>query len=146
MSAPPRWLRTVVVGGYQFLRLPVADQWLLAQAALTLAAMKLALRWLPLRLTQRTLAKVGRLRSPFGLGSLERSVWAVSTAGALVPGGSNCLVRALTLQTLLAQRGVVTEVRIGFAQESGRLVEGHAWLELEGHVILGDLTDLERFM
>lgn len=40
----------------------------------------------------------------------------------------NCLVRSLTLWTLLRRRGVHTDLRVGFRKRSGR-IEGHAWLE-----------------
>lgn len=146
---PFRWLRG---SARRFFRLSGADRRLLLYAVCGLAAVKVALRCLPLQVTQRALAHVGRLRerpvSPKPrehVQALERSVWAVSTASGLVPGGGNCLVRALTLQTLLARYGVVTEVQFGFARAKSGTVEGHAWLTHRGRVLIGDLTDLERF-
>lgn len=146
LSQPPRF-RTLRVLLIRFLRLSPEDRWLRLQAVSTLAAVKLALRCLPLRVTRRALTRLGKRRKPSSAPPWvqERAVRAVATASGLVPGGSNCLARALTLQTLLARRGVVTEVRIGFARAQSGAMEGHAWLMHEDCVIIGDLDDLERF-
>jgi hypothetical protein len=45
--------------------------------------------------------------------------------------GGNCLVRSLTLWTMLLRRSLSTELRVGFRKRDGR-IEGHAWLEHEG--------------
>jgi hypothetical protein len=42
-----------------------------------------------------------------------------------------CLRRALTLQKLLAQRHVATELKIGVQKENGQF-SAHAWLEYQG--------------
>ncbi len=145
MSVPP--FQTLKVRVRRFLELASVDRWLLIQAACTLIAVRLALRFLPLRVTRDVLAQLSKHLRPVGAPpkAQERMIWAVYTAGTLVPGGGNCLVRALTLQTLLTQRGIVSELRIGFARADGETVEGHAWLTYEGRVIMGDIVDLERF-
>jgi hypothetical protein len=45
--------------------------------------------------------------------------------------GGNCLVRSLTLWSILLRRGLPTDLRVGFRKRAGR-IEGHAWLEHEG--------------
>ena len=45
--------------------------------------------------------------------------------------GGNCLVRSLTLWTMLLRRGVSTDLRVGFRKRNEK-IEGHAWLEHEG--------------
>jgi hypothetical protein len=42
--------------------------------------------------------------------------------------GGNCLVRSLTLWTMLLRRGVPTDLRVGFRRRD-REIQGHAWLE-----------------
>ena len=42
-----------------------------------------------------------------------------------------CLRRALTLQKMLAHRGIATELKIGVRKEAGQL-SAHAWLEYQG--------------
>ena len=39
-----------------------------------------------------------------------------------------CLVRSLTLWTILLRRGLSTDLRVGFRKRQGK-IEGHAWLE-----------------
>jgi hypothetical protein len=41
-----------------------------------------------------------------------------------------CLVRSLTLWTILARRGVEVSLRVGFRKRDGKF-EGHAWVEYE---------------
>ncbi len=56
----------------------------------------------------------------------------------VTPRGSNCLVRALATQTMLARYGYLSELKIGVRKsEDGRLA-AHAWLESAGGVIIGD--------
>jgi hypothetical protein len=43
----------------------------------------------------------------------------------------SCLVRSLSLWTMLLRRGVHTDLRIGMRRSSNTM-EGHAWLEVEG--------------
>ena len=45
--------------------------------------------------------------------------------------GGNCLIRSLTLWTILLRRGLATDLRVGFRKRDNR-IEGHAWLEYEG--------------
>jgi hypothetical protein len=45
--------------------------------------------------------------------------------------GGTCLVRSLTLWTMLLRRGVRTDLRVGFRKRDDS-VEGHAWLEYDG--------------
>jgi hypothetical protein len=68
-------------------------------------------------------------RSEFATGDLVgmacRAQKRVSrTAGILGP----CLVRSLTLWTILTRRGVEVSLRVGFRKRDGKF-EGHAWVE-----------------
>ncbi len=99
-------------------------------------------------------AKLGRLLSRFerthpkaanGSADVDRIVWAVSAAGRVVPGGKPCLPLAMASQWLLRRRGFVTDLRIGVMRgDSGRL-EAHAWVELNGRILIGQTPSLERF-
>lgn len=71
-------------------------------------------------------------------------VHAVDRAARVLPGNPNCLVRSLTVWTMLAARGVAGELRFGARREGGR-TEAHAWVEVDGRVI-NDTPDVgERF-
>lgn len=45
-----------------------------------------------------------------------------------------CLRRALTLQKMLAQKGIATEIKIGVHKDDSQL-SAHAWLEYEGRTL-----------
>ena len=55
-----------------------------------------------------------------------------------------CLRRALTLQRLLAKRGISTELKIGARKDNGQL-NAHAWIEYKGQTIGESEEITERF-
>lgn len=69
-------------------------------------------------------------------GSVEsdKLVWAVQATSPYVLG-STCLTNALTGQVLLSRNGYPSTLRIGVMNEAQ--FEAHAWLEMEGEVVLG---------
>ena len=69
---------------------------------------------------------------------------AVLVSGRYVDDAT-CLVRAFAGQIMLARRGFPSEVKIGVAFTSEKALEGHAWVEFEGKVIIGYLPDLDRY-
>ena len=70
--------------------------------------------------------------------------WAVRAAARRVPKAS-CLTQSLALETLLLQAGHPAELRIGVARGAAGGFEAHAWVELDGQVMIGRLPDLHRF-
>jgi hypothetical protein len=132
-----------------FLDLPATDRILLLQAIATVVAIRLALMLLPFERTRRILARFARpALKPrhLALDVPERVVWAVTTASQVLPGdAASCLVKALTAQLLLGRRGFSTQLHIGFAKDKQGAVEGHAWLEWQGRIVIGDNVDLARF-
>lgn len=60
-------------------------------------------------------------------------------------GGNGCLVRAVAVALLLNRRRYPIQVRVGCRSNSGGM-EAHAWIEVDGRVIVGDLPDLETFV
>jgi hypothetical protein len=76
---------------------------------------------------------------------VRRVVWAVERSSQLMPGGAKCLAKALTTYLLLGRRGYPPELRIGVAKSEAGALEAHAWVEVNGQVIMGNLPDLVRF-
>jgi Transglutaminase-like superfamily len=120
-----------------FLALPPAERRLIVAAAGLLAGIRIGLWVLPFRSVHGAIRALGhRPWSRDGSGPpVERIVWAVGAADRLVPR-TTCLVRALAAQALLARRGHASQLRLGVAG-SGRSFEAHAWLERDGHVLIG---------
>jgi hypothetical protein len=66
-------------------------------------------------------------------------------ASRAIPGGHNCLVRALTAKDLMSRRGIPSVLHIGVTRDDARGVEAHAWLEWQGRVLVGRVENLARF-
>lgn len=91
-------------------------------------------------------ARVGRLAKTPADSRLtcRQVVHAVDRAARALPGNPNCLVRSLTVWTMLTARGVASELRFGARREGGR-TEAHAWVEVDGQVINDSPDVSERF-
>lgn len=54
-----------------------------------------------------------------------------------MPGGRNCLARALAAELMLGRYGYSSQLKIGVAKTPSGEFEAHAWLESEGRVLIG---------
>ncbi len=127
-------------------RATVHDTWLLLEAGVALATIKAGLTVLSVGRTRRLLAFLTRLRlAGSDTRRPERITLAVKKATARLPGIYSCLVRALAAQLLLERRGFVTQLQIGFVRSPQGAVEGHAWLQCEERIVIGDDLDLAQF-
>lgn len=70
--------------------------------------------------------------------------WAVRATARRLPEAW-CLTQALALEALMSESGLRPDLRIGVARNADGAFEAHAWVEFEGHVVIGALPDLERF-
>src|SRR5690606_28781079 len=71
------------------------------------------------------------------------AMW-VNRLAVLVPW-STCLVKALTLQVLLARRRILVEVVFGVRMKPGKKLDAHAWVEHRGRILLGRVKDMEAY-
>lgn len=69
-----------------------------------------------------------------------RGVWAIRRALPLTLRAS-CLTQALAGWVLLTRHGVTSRVRIGVSSHEQHGFKAHAWLEVEGEVVLGNMED-----
>ncbi|PZD71689.1 hypothetical protein C1752_04997 [Acaryochloris thomasi RCC1774] len=135
----------------KFVRLPARDRLLLLKAFILLGLVRLGLWQLPFKRLQQFLYKISHSPqalpvSSIGCGSIHKIVWAVDVSSHLMPGHVKCLARALTTQVLMSRRGYMPDLRIGVAKDQNNCLEAHAWIELEGSVVIGLLPDLKRFV
>lgn len=70
--------------------------------------------------------------------------WAVGAAGRRI-GGTTCLVDALVAFVMLRRRGHDPRIHIGVRQSRASAIEGHAWVECEGTVVIGDLPGMAGY-
>lgn len=130
------------------LRLTYRERWLLVQATLLLAAVRLGLWLLPFRALHRLLAysrPSAAIKPKAERPPVDRIAWAVATAGRYVPGAGKCLTQALAAQILLRRAGHSAQLRIGVARAGAARLKAHAWVECEGIIAIGGGHDLERY-
>jgi hypothetical protein len=122
----------------RLVRLPSRQRWDLLRAAIWLLAVDLALRTVGFSAVRRRLRRSGRSSHPGDRrgGKADREEaealgWAVAAASRHHLYPIRCLARSLVLQTLLARRGIRSELRIGVRTGDDGL-QAHAWVEHEG--------------
>ncbi len=72
----------------------------------------------------------------------RRLAWIVSRVLSLLPTDSRCLIRSVTLSTLLARRGIHSTVVIGVRSEPE--FAAHAWVEHDGTPLLPTEDEFHR--
>lgn len=127
----------------KLLRLSTTDKALLFRAWLVSAVIRLGLCLMPFQ-TLRTLL-IARIsfsgRRPTRDRDedlvIDRVSWAVRVASRYIPTPSSCIIRALTTQVLLAGLGLPAHLHVGVHQSSEGQLQGHAWLECHGRIVMG---------
>ncbi|HEY9827202.1 MAG TPA: lasso peptide biosynthesis B2 protein [Stenomitos sp.] len=76
---------------------------------------------------------------------VKQVVWAVDASARRMVKPVKCLARALTVKALLGQHNCPADLKIGVAKNQQAQLEAHAWIEVEGQVVIGHLPDLQRF-
>ena len=123
----------------KFRQVHPSDRHLLAEAALVVPIIRLALTVLPFRTMHRVIGAATRWlrRQPSAAPrDPERITWAVSTIARRVPAAT-CLTQALGGTLLLVRRGHSPVLRVGVAKNDDGTLRAHAWLECDGETILG---------
>lgn len=130
-----------------WIRPRLQDRLLLVNTFLFLCLVRLGLRFLPFRTLQKWLTHFSQFspKTPERL-SIGKIVWAVDTGTRYMPGGVKCLARALVTLTMMKQQGHSGELRIGVAKGQSGELEAHAWIEHQGRVVIGYLSDLQRYV
>lgn len=123
----------------KFFLLSFDDRRLLMRSVVLLTVIKLGLRLLPFRTMRRLLAKATRTGERTGADPslVEKVVWAVEAVHSHIPVLKNCLSEALAAQVLLARQGHISTLRIGVARSESGELRAHAWIEVDGRVIMG---------
>lgn len=75
---------------------------------------------------------------------IEQTVSSVKRCCRFVPGAT-CLTQALSVFILLRRHHQQSNLRIGVEKDSANRFRAHAWVEIGGTVVIGDLPDLKRY-
>jgi hypothetical protein len=125
----------------RLLRLPAQDRALLVSAGLLVLYIRMALWVFSYRIVRQ---RVNRRRGiSVNACPCSRIAWAISTVSRYIPGAT-CLTQALAGEVLLRTYGHQPSFHIGVAKSNSRALEAHAWIEVQGKIILGD-AGIERF-
>jgi len=123
----------------KFFLLSFEDRRLLLRSAILLALIRAGLLLLPFRIMRRLLARATRTGSApvEDINEVARLVWAVETIHNNIPLLKNCLSEAFAAQVLLARKGQPSTLRIGVARSASGRLKAHAWVEIDGRVVIG---------
>jgi hypothetical protein len=128
----------------QFARLPRQERRLLVYALLCVAAARIALWIVAFRCVHRRSGGQRTVARELAAIPVARLTWAVQAVARRIPGAS-CLTQALALHHLLGWSGRRAILRIGVAKDEARRFESHAWVELNGSIVIGDNGKLDRY-
>ena len=138
---------------HKFLRLSSRHQHLLLKTYFLLLGVRLGLWLLPFNTLRKLLTFLGQsstktIDSPENVQwrSLRQAIWAVEASSKRMPGGVKCLARALTTKVLLDRRGCPSELKIGVTKNDTGQLEAHAWVEAQGQVVIGQLSNLQEYI
>src|SRR4051812_39177250 len=119
-----------------FVRLPIAEKFLLLRAWWLLATATARLRILPHRWNRPWIEAGESFGSPAPDDAAQRVAWAVAVVSSYVPYG-RCLPQAMAARELLRSMGYRSTVRIGVRKPSESEFQAHAWLECDGRIWVG---------
>ena len=139
---------SLIRGVRRFLDLPPCSRRLLIAAGAFLIAVRAALVLLSYRTVSRGLKVVAARNNSTSVDrrrpTAEQLAWAVTTAARVAPD-ARCLTQALVLHGLMIHYRYPSCLRIGFSRDQRGRLEGHAWIEHGGKVILGGAEAGSRF-
>lgn len=132
---------------HKFLSLPLEDRALLIKSVFLVSIIRLGLWCLPFRILRQILKISPEPKTEnflYDPSIVSRLVWAIITMSRYVPRAT-CLTQALAAQVLLLQQGYPADLRIGVVKGKQGQLEAHAWLECNGHIVIGGSDSPLRF-
>ena len=131
----------------KFLRLSSAERKLFIRAMLFLWAVRCGLWILPYERLYRFLFRKRHATENLRIDHARVAliVRSVKSTSRYVPSAT-CLTQALVALRLLDEAGQMARLRIGVARSDRGKLEAHAWVECQGHVIIGgNHAELSRY-
>ncbi len=110
------------------------------EALFTLGFVRLGLWLLPFGLLLRLVRRPPGKTSEVEVSRLTKTLSAVSRYAPR----ATCLAQALAGQRLLAAHGYAAQLRLG-VQKNGGCLKAHAWLEHDGVVVVGRVSNLADY-
>jgi hypothetical protein len=121
----------------------------MAEAFVQLWLVRLMLWLLPFSIWKRYLLVPAPVSNsdirPFNRNKVLLISRAIESMSRCLPGAT-CLVRALAAQRMLIRHGQNCELHIGVAGRKDGRLDAHAWIQVEGCVVVGNGADLSKFV
>ena len=128
----------------KFSRISARERRLLIGASILLAVSRLVLWVVPFRFVWPYLSQTVSEREATDPCLLRSIIWAIDTAAKWVPG-SKCLVKAMAARIIMGHYGYACSVRLGVNKNQNGKFQAHAWVERNGDIIVGNLSDLAAY-
>ena len=132
---------------FRLLQLSASERRLLVRTTLLVAAVRTGLWLLPFGTLRRLLARRRRssrraiCRTEVSAARIVRFVAIVS---ACIPDAT-CLTQAISAVVLLTRYGYASTLRIGVMKTGVARLSAHAWVDLDGRIVIGELPDMSCF-
>jgi hypothetical protein len=128
----------------KFRSLPFKEKLLFVESLFLLIALRLGLSLFSFKALLNLLEKVRQKPDEKILKqhAIDRMAWIINVSSRYLPF-STCLTKALTLQILLARKGLPYSLHIGISKTNGGKLKAHAWLKSEGRIVY--LEDLSKY-
>ena len=131
----------------KFLRLPLPEKVLYAEALPVVIFMGLIVRLVPFRFLRKWLVKrlsVETEPRPTDLSEIQKIVRSVDFFSRFHPFAS-CLTRSLSALLLIKFNGEHAILKIGVAKDEQETFKAHAWLESNGRIVMGQIPSATRY-
>lgn len=129
----------------RFFRLPYRDKKLLGKSLFLILVIRLGLWVLPFNVLDRALGAAEPVKNEAAdWATIKRVVRCVRYCSRIVPYAS-CLTQALVTRVLLRMDGQPSDLKIGVEKDGNQKFAAHAWIEVDGRIVIGRLPDHRRF-
>jgi hypothetical protein len=137
----------LVQGWRKFRALDADRRWLIVEATALVGVIWLSLRIVSFAKLRRALDACSNRVLPGSSTPLAAIGWAVSAGGHRFPAKRTCLVEALAADVMLRRRHYKPALHLGVRKTDDRLrpLDGHAWVECDGVIIVGHLDNLADY-
>ena len=120
---------------------------LIVEAAALVGVIRVGLRLTPFANLRRALDACSKRALTADDVSPSAIAWAVGAVGRRYRARPTCLVEALAADIMLRRRQYPSVLHLGVRKMDNRSrpLDGHAWVECEGSIVVGDLDNLEEY-
>ncbi len=133
---------------FSFFSLPRQEKSLFAKAFFWVVVFRLGLWVVPYR-KAKTWFRYDNLtesvEASLDWESIKKVSYIVRTCSRFVPAAS-CLTQALALRTLLSGMGQNSLLKFAVRRDEDGKFMAHAWVEIEGRIVIGKMRPHERFV